>query len=386
MQAEEFNQFSPGTLVTVSTPQGLQSPGFVPNLLPAEFSLTPRVSALAEEASFALGSLSGVGARLSNPLMFAQPFLRQEAVASTRIEGTRTDLQQLVLFEADTTPRSNADEDNQETLNYVRALVSAWDSPERVVKSAHGINVIHQSLMNSVRGAHRSPGRLRTIPVFIGGAGTNISSARFVPPPPQLVPELLENLISNVDTSATHSRLIQLAILHYQFETIHPFEDGNGRTGRLMIPLYLRHWGLLDQPMLSMSEYFERNRNQYINHLYRVSTEGAWEDWITFFLTGLRNQSNATTAKVHEILDVRDKLRQTYEKARSPHILPILERAFSSIAVTVDDVEQLTEARRSTLYGILRQLEADGVMRKIPLSGGRNAYILNPLMEILLRK
>lgn len=386
MQAEEFNQQSPGNLVTVTTPQGLQSLSFVPDILPVNFNLTPRLSSLAEEASFALGNLSGVGARLSNPLMFAQPFLRQEAVASTRIEGTRTDLQQLVLFEAENTQQPNEDDDNRETLNYVRALMSVWDSPERVVMSTHGINALHQGLMNSVRGANKNPGRLRTIPVFIGGAGTNISSARFVPPPPHLVPELLENLISNADVSFTYSRLIQLSILHYQFETIHPFEDGNGRTGRLMIALYLRHWGLLDQPMLSISAYFERNRNQYINHLYRVSTEGAWEDWIEFFLTGLRDQSVDTAAKAHRILDIQDQLRQTYQKARSPHILPILEIAFSSIAVTVEDVEPLTRAKKSTLYGIFRKLEDDGVMRKVPIRKGKNAYILIPLADVFMRE
>lgn len=384
MKPTEFSSEAPGKLVSSTSPRGQQSASFVPDFLPPALQLSSQLASLAEQAGFALGNLNGVGARLSNPVLFAQPFLRQEAVASTRIEGTRTDLQQLVLFEAENNSDPSHDEDNRETLNYVRALNMGWNNPDMAVATRHGILSLHQTLMESVRGANRNPGNFRTSVVYIGGVGTDISGARFVPPPSGLIPELIDNLLTAANETYGYPRLVHLAMLHYQFETIHPFEDGNGRTGRLMIPLYLKHWGLLDQPLLSISTYFEQNRRQYIDLLYRVSTTNAWEEWIAFFLTGIRDHSFESARKAHRILNLQDQLRQTYQTARSPHVLPILEHALASIAVTVDELEPITQAKRSTLYGILRQLEGEGVIRRLPLRNGRHAFVLIPLVDILL--
>lgn len=383
MRRTDFTENSPGEIVDVQTPQGLSGIAFVPDFLPIRVDLPPRITTLAEDAGFALGVLNGLGSSLSNPMIFSQPFIRQEAVASTRIEGTRTDLKQLVLFESQQSLSLPENPDDQEALNYVRALELGWQNEEMAVTSRHGLLTLHHELLQSTRGAQRNPGEFRRLPVFIGGVGTNLSTARFVPPPPEFLSDLLDNLLSSAEPSPDLSRLIHLAILHYQFETIHPFEDGNGRTGRLLIPLYLKYWGLLNQPLLSLSLFFERHRREYIDLLYGVSTRGDWDEWISFFLTGIREQSLETSRKAQEILELQSRLRQTYQKDRSPHILPVLERALASVAVTVDDLAMSTEASKSTLYGILRQLESDGVLQRSSLGGNRNAYVLGPLMGIL---
>lgn len=383
MKPEDFSSNAPGRLVSVISPRGDSGHSFVANLLPPEIDLTPEVLRLLGMANFALGTLNGVASGLMNPMLFAQPFVRQEAVASTRIEGTRTDLRQLMLFELDFESEKE-DVDNQETLNYVKALATGWEQAEIAVSTRYGLLSLHKQVMDTVRGSQKRPGEFRKVPAYIGGSGSSIRNARFVPSPPEFLPELMDNLLEAANNTYGIPHLVYLAVLHYQFETIHPFEDGNGRTGRLLLPLYLKHWGLLNYPLLHLSTYFERHRRRYIQLLYEVSTEGKWDEWIVFVLEGIQAQSDDVVDKARHIHVLQEQLRQKYQKARSPHILPIIEATLSSVATTVDELEKTTAAKRSTIYNLLRSLEEDGVLTRVSLSKGRIAWVLAPLLNILL--
>lgn len=382
MKESDLAPNSPGELVPVLTPRGDRGLAFVPDHLPVSLELTQDLMQLVEESAIALGNLNGVSARMRNPLVFSQPFLRQEAVASTRIEGSQTNLEQLVLFELEQEHDQSSERDERESLNYVRALSAGWENVEIATQARSGLLQLHQMLLESVRGAEKHPGEYRNVPAYLGGA--SIFSARFVPPPPDRIPELMDNLFSYVVNPQGIPKLIQLAIIHYQFETIHPFGDGNGRTGRLMIPLYLKRWGLLEHPILYLSSYFEANRRDYIEGLFRVSTENAWGEWIGFFLEAVRAHCIEAATKAHQLLDLEAQLIARFESDRSPHVLPIIALALESMAVSLPEIEAATGARRSTVYGIMRRLVADGVFRKASMHGGRSAYFLVPLMELLV--
>jgi Fic family protein len=281
MRREDFTANAPGRLVTA--PEGHLA--YVPNPLPPEFDLELSTVNLLADAERALGELKGVGQRLPNPRLLINPFLRREAVLSSRIEGTTTGLQQLLLFE--TAPSDEpGDADVREVANYVAALELGFSLLERLPVSLRLIRQIHERLMEGVRGQEQRPGEFRHIPNLIGHRGATPDTARFVPPPVKEMHEALHDLERYIGEHRDDLPfLIQLALVHYQFEVIHPFMDGNGRVGRLLIALQLRERAYLPQPLLYLSAYFEYHRDAYRDHLLAVSRSGTWTQWIDFFLT-----------------------------------------------------------------------------------------------------
>jgi Fic family protein len=293
---------------------------FVPHPLPPVIEFDARLVSLVDRAARGLGELAGTGRRLANPALLIRPFIRREAVNSSRIEGTQAEAADLYAWEAGQlelpglTSAATPD-DVQEVLNYERALAYGLKRLDTLPLGLRFLRELHERLLHGVRGGQAAPGRFRTTQNWIGGEGHEINRARFVPPPVPEMRECLDALEKYIHADSDLPPLVRLALLHYQFEAIHPFADGNGRIGRLMIPLLLVDWGLLPHPLLYLSAWFEAHRAAYYDHLLAVSRRSAWEAWVGYFLEGVIAQSADATARVVRIesleADWRERLARS---------------------------------------------------------------------------
>ncbi|MFA6416429.1 MAG: Fic family protein [Candidatus Paceibacterota bacterium] len=287
---------------------------FHPKKLPIEIdylSLLPAIS----KAQAALARLDATLDQLLYPKLLERSFLTQEAVQSSRIEGTMATIQEVFEFEADfdSDISDKKRDDIEEILNYRKALkfgVGKIDQGDPITENL--VKELHKILLNSVSGASKAPGEFRKGQVYIGSHGTTIKEASYVPPEPQHIIEHFSNLEKYLNNHKEQDPLVQIAIVHYQFEAIHPFWDGNGRVGRLVISLFLYKHGLLKKPWLYLSEYFERHRQEYYRLLRGVSEEEKWNEWIIFFLEGVEIQSLDACEKVQKIKNLYE---ETKEKA-----------------------------------------------------------------------
>lgn len=336
MNANDFAPGSPGKLVQVAFRTG-SGVAYVPDALPPNLSFDQDIALANERAALALGNLNGSAQWLPNPTLLLRPFMSREALSSSRIEGTNADYDQLVLFEA-AENNAGSDPDAQEVSNYIDALQAAWSrSPEQPFSPGFMMQV-HGILMSGVRGADKNPGQLRGVQVVIGRRGRDAQDARFVPPPPEFVRPLLDDLCAFVNQSKGIPDLVRLALFHYQFETIHPFEDGNGRLGRLLLPVILGQWGKLRQPLLYLSEYFEDNRDTYVDLMLEVSQRGTWNDWILFTLNGIEEQANDAVRRGIALLNYREELRARFQESRSPTIQQAIDLLFQRPAITGNEL------------------------------------------------
>lgn len=376
MKPGDFTTDAPGCVVTITARSGHPAWAFVPDPLPPEIAMDAELASRAEDAALALGRLNGLGHMLPNPTLLIQPFIRREALASSRIEGTRADFDQLVMFDSSSADAAS-DPDIQEVNNYVDALESGWLRPSQRPFSTSFMIELHQQLMRGVRGQTKNPGRLRMDQVLIGGSRDDLTTARFVPPPAPDIRNLLDNLSHFIQRPSPLPALIRLALVHYQFETIHPFEDGNGRLGRLLMPLVLKEWGLLDKPLLYLSEYFERRRDSYIDHLFAVSQRGAWREWILFTLEGIQTQADDAVHRSQVLLNMRESLRVTYQSSGSGKILRIIDALFESPGITIHQAMDVTALGYSQTSTLIKGLERDGVLVALPVRR-RNRIFLAP--------
>ena len=280
MDVARFEQSPAGRLVKVRRPGDAEFWAFVPNPLPPELDLDLGLSRTLSAADRAVGELEGLAQNLPDPHIFVRPLIRGEAVVSSRIEGTQADLADLFAHEAGQLPLgsdqpSTPQDDVHEVLNYVRAMEYGLERRETFPVSGRFIRELHAILMEGVRGEHRTPGEFRTSPNWIGAPGCNLNEATYIPPPPgDELNSSLNEFERYLHTEPKYPPLVELALTHYQFEAIHPFVDGNGRVGRLLAALLLVHWGLLSEPLLYISEYFERNRDDYYDLLFAVRADG----------------------------------------------------------------------------------------------------------------
>jgi Fic family protein len=306
MDLERFRTSPSGRLVRAGEEPAIYW-AFVPHPLPPHLPLEPSLVRLLSDADRALGELAGLARTLPNASLLIPPFLRREAVLSSRIEGTRAGLAELYAYEAGqpVSPPS----DVREVHNYVRAFEYGLERIHTLPVSLRLLRELHQRLMEDVRGEQATPGEFRRSQNWIGPPGCTLNQAHFVPPP---VPEMNEGLdafekyIHGDDPSPP---LIRLALIHYQFEAIHPFLDGNGRIGRLLISLLLAHWNLLPLPLLYLSAFFERNRQQYYDLLLAVSERGACSDWVSFFLRGVLAQATDANRRAKRLQDLQAEWR-----------------------------------------------------------------------------
>ncbi len=357
MNPEEFRDSTTGKLVPT-----LKGMAFVPNPLPPPLVdlaiLVPQVS----RAERALGELSGIGRTLPNPYLLIRPFMRREAVASSKIEGTVTTLSQLLLFEVDE-ESSRTPGDAREVLNYVRALEHSLKRLDELPISSRLIREAHKILLTNVqsnRGAQIVPGEFRRDQNWIGAK--LIENARYVPPPPQEVPQAMSDLEKYINTMDEElPTLIQLALIHYQFEAIHPFPDGNGRVGRLLIPLILCARKEISQPLLYLSSYFEKNYDDYIDRMLSISKMGLWTSWISFFLDGIEETCKDAVARAQALQALQKSYYGKIQRARSSALLgQLIDLLFEHPAITVPyAAERLQISYNAAKNNITRLVEVE---------------------------
>lgn len=272
---------------------------FHPNPLPPKLDWTPALAAALADASMLVGRLAGEGRRLPNPHILIRPFIRREAVLSSRIEGTQATLGELLAAEAGATVERSPD-DLREVGNYVTALEHGIERLQSLPMSLRLVRELHEHLMTGVRGGHATPGEFRRTQNWIGRPGETLAQAKYVPPPPEVLGEHLSAWEKFLHERMLPS-LVHVALAHYQFEAIHPFLDGNGRVGRLLITLQLCERNILPAPLLYLSAFFEATRADYYAGLRAVSEQGDWESWVQYFLNGVARQSEDALSRAERI-------------------------------------------------------------------------------------
>lgn len=380
MRPEDFTDESPGKVIR--SPEGYWA--FVPDPLPPRVDFGSETILLLAEAHEALGTLAGVGQMLPNPHLLIGPFLRREAVLSSRIEGTITTTEELLLFEAMPSVEPERP-DTQEVANYVKALEYGLARLRQLPVSLRLIREIHAQLLEGVRGKERRPGEFRRTQNAIGQKGQRVEEARFVPPPATEMNQALDDFEKFLHSSQrTESVLVDLALIHYQFETIHPFMDGNGRVGRLLIPLILCERGKLAQPLLYLSGYFERNRDLYVDHLLQVSQRGAWSEWINFFLRGVVDQSQDAIRRSRRLLDLWQAYRAKLQTVRaSALLLQLVDELFAFPATTIARArDKLGVTYRSAQLNV-EKLVKEGILRESGSRRRNRVFIAPEILDVV---
>jgi len=313
MNPNDFLKSAPGR--PVKTSRGYWA--FLVNPLPPELAWSDVLVTLHSEAERELARLALAGSDFPRSHILVRPFIRNEAVISSRIEGTRATLDDLYSYEADQMSFLEPGSDAREVYNYVRALDHGLERVKTLPISLRLIRELHAKLMDGVRGEIMTPGEFRRSQNWIGPAGCTLETAPYVPPPVEEMHVALDALEKFFHAPSDLPLLTRLGLIHYQFEAIHPFLDGNGRVGRLLISLLLCQWELLPRPLLYLSAYFERNRSEYYDRLLAVSRRGDWEGWLRFFLTGVRDQSREAAILVQNLQQLRERYHQQLAGRRS---------------------------------------------------------------------
>lgn len=343
------------------------------------------------KAHAALARLDATLMQLRNPQIIERTFLTREAVLSSQIEGTQASLEEVLLEEAESGENVEEEtrklQDIREVINYRRAMREGAVIVENGGPLAeNNIKRLHSILLQSVRGKTRTPGEFRREQVYIAPPGTPINEARYIPPPPTRIADLYSNFdryLNNKD--AERDPLIQIAVAHYQFEAIHPFSDGNGRVGRLLIPLFLYQTKILSKPYVYVSKYFEEHRRDYYDLLADVSYKEAWTPWLRFFLNGLVEQSNDACSLVQEILEVQRKFHAVLSDFRSPYALNLLDSLFAYPIVTTTQMKKLGAIPNAqTLINLVRKFVNAGILVDMSPKRTRNkTYAFKQLLDLI---
>ncbi len=381
MDASKFTDKSPGRLVP--TDGGVMA--FVPYLLPPKIELTDALVDLLSASMESVGELRGAASLIQNADYLTRPLISREALASSRIEGTIASAEQLALFTVD-----EAFERDQPTVrevrNYAQAINHGIGRLDDLPVSLRLIRELHEQLLRGVRGENTIVGEFRTRQNWIGRSPrTPIADARFVPCPPSHLGECLnqfEDFVGNND----HGRvLIDLALIHYQFETIHPFEDGNGRVGRLITTLLMAEWGVMPQPFLHLSPFFEEHRSDYIDLLLEVSMSGHWDEWVSFFLKAVQSQAIDALKRVKRLLNLREELRARVQIARSSALLvQLVDQLFEVPGLTIPmAAHKLGVTYRAAANNVEKLIEV-GILTETPVMSIRaRAFVAWPILDII---
>ena len=344
---------------------------YVPNPLPQQIEMDWELANLLSNADIKLGQLSGAGQLLPNPHLLISPFIRREAVMSSRIENTQSGLEDLFLFEADETDPPPVS-DVKEVLNHVRAMEYGIKRLPELPISSRLICEIHEILMEEVRGERATPGLLRTSQNWIGSPGCTLMDATYVPPPVPEMKQCFSDLEKYIHSAPQEPALIQCALVHYQFEAIHPFVDGNGRIGRLLITFMLLERGLLSQPLLYLSDFFEQHRDEYYRLLLNVSQKGDWKAWITFFLNGVRQQSEDALLTIQKLFALQNGYKEIAVGQRVPKVVnPLIDYLFASPIISISALSKTWEITYSTVQRGVNHLIEKGILKEVT-GGHRN--------------
>lgn len=342
----------------------------------------PHIIPLLGPATGAIARYDGLLRSQANAHVLIGPLTTREATLSSKIEGTQATMGEVLRFEAGDPSADLQREksgDINEVINYRKAIRHAEHELAALPISQRVILSTHQILLQGVRGEGKSPGQFRNIPVWIGAHGTGMDSARFIPIDAHKIPDAFSQWERYLHGEALDT-LVQLAVLHAEFEAIHPFLDGNGRLGRILIPLILWQKSLIHQPMFYMSEYLETNRDEYYERLLAISRDGDWTSWIRFFLVGLKNQAEANGEKVLRMIALYDRLKpQLIDASHSQYAVLALDWIFSRLVFSGSDFASQAGIPVPTAKRLLGVMKEIGVLTPILEASGSRAAIYGAL-------
>ena len=339
---------------------------------------------LLSQADRDVARLDAIAALLPNPDLFVAMYVRHEAVLSSQIEGTQSTLEDVLAFEAHAGTAPESPRDVEEVVNYVRAMNHGLARLPTLPLSLRLLREIHAELMRNVRGGDKSPGQFRTSQNWIGPAGSTLASASFVPPPPhELMNALgaLENFLHQGKT--TVPLLVRCGLAHAQFETIHPFLDGNGRVGRLLITLMLCEEQALSRPLLYLSVFLKAHRAEYYDRLGAIRQHGHWEPWLKFFLRGVSQTARAATRTAHDIVALRESHRA--QLIKHPKALRLLDHLLQQPMMSPNAIAAAVGCTHPTAVKLARELEARGWLREITGYGRNRLYRYQPYLDLFHR-
>lgn len=360
--------------------QGAYS-AFVPAPLPPELAWTPRLIRVLSDADRLIGRLAGEGGRLPNPHVLMRPFVRREAVLSSRIEGTRATLGELLAAEAGAVVERSP-EDLREVGNYVVALEHGIKRLKELPLCIRMVRELHEKLMTGVRGGQAAPGRFRKIQNWIGNPGCTPATASFVPPPPNEIESCLQAWESFLHESELPP-LVTIALAHYQLEAIHPFLDGNGRVGRLLITLFLIERQVLPTPLLYLSAFFEASRREYYDGLLGISEHGAWHDWLEYFLQGVARMSEDALSRASRINEKLSKWQESVSGDSTNTPLLVIELLAENPFITAKGVANKLGVAFTTAQRAINRLEQIGIVKQVNDAKRDRVYCAQALLDIL---
>lgn len=368
-----------GRMVDIA--RGVQA--FVPDPLPPRISWSPRMLRSMSEADRMLGWLAGEGGRMANPHLLMRPFLAREAVLSSRIEGTQATLGDLLAASAGVDVKPSPG-DLRDVANYVAALRHGIDRLKDVPLSIPLILELHERLMEGTRGGDAGCGEYRRVQNWIGPPGCRIEDATYVPPPPELLPECMGALEAFLQDKSLPP-LLQVALAHYQFEAIHPFMDGNGRMGRLLITLFLVERGLLPTPLLYLSAFFDATRDLYYANLARVTHQGDWESWLVYFFTGVARQAEDALDRAESINDLMASWRVMVASVPSKVLAATLDRLADNPYITARRLSVDLGVAFTTAQRAIERLVSLGILEETSGARRDRVYCARAMLDILDR-
>jgi len=380
MRADQFHSDRSGRITT--HPTGYLA--FIPDRFPPSIQFSNKLINLLNDARGHIGELAGLGRSLSNPYILVAPAIRREAVLSSQIEGTQTGMNDLLVFEA--IPREKPSKpDVREVHNYVLALEYGLERLETLPVCTRLARELHEKLMAGVRGQHATPGEFRTTQNWIGPPGCSLAEATYVPPPPEELDPILkvwEQYIHADDTETPD--LIKLGLIHAQFELIHPFADGNGRIGRLLTVLLMCHWQLLPQPLLYLSAFFERHRDDYYGALQNISQDGSWEEWLEFFLFGIRDQSKDALILAMALLDLNSQYMKKLEVEKVPAVAHrMIDQLFQNPFIDAPYIRDHFHVNFHTAQNAIESLERLGILVETTGKKRDRVWVALRILEII---
>lgn len=339
-------------------------PESLPPTLPIEYS--KQIQSILSEADRALGRLDGIITVLPNPNLFLAMFVKKEALLSSQIEGTQASLEGVLEFEAGMLPEENINE-IKEVVNYVKALNYGVERLQDFPFSLRLIKEIHKILISGTRGKLKTPGEFRKSQNWIGPPGASLNEATYVPPPPDKILSFMSNLEKYFYSKDKNPPLIKSAVIHSQFETIHPFLDGNGRIGRLLIVFFLLWKKALKKPILYISFYFKKNRKEYYNKLMEVRNTGVWNSWLEFFLRGVIETAEEATETAREIIALKDGIiKKLYENSISSiYAVRIIDLLFEKPLISTNEISKKIKISKQTANTMINKFEKIGILKEI---------------------
>lgn len=357
---------------------------FIPSPLPPDLDWSPALLTALSEAERELAKLTTVAGNFPFPRLLIQPFIRREAVLSSRIEGTRASLTDLYNYESAQMSFLERDDDVREVHNYVLALDYGLERLQTLPVSQRLIRELHARLMEGVRGGQLTPGEFRETQNWIGGAGSTIETATYVPPPVDEMKNALGAMEKFIHADTELPALVRAGLIHYQFEAIHPFLDGNGRVGRLLIMLLLREWGILSQPLLNLSAYFEHYRQEYYDHLLAVSQHGKWEEWLRFFLRGISAQAQDSLFRMTRLQGIRTRYEELVQADNNPQRMSaVIDFLFSRPILTLRQLESALDIPYMAAKRYVDKLVAAGVLKETTGFARNRVFMAHEVFQAL---